>query len=78
MNEHDFALSDLINASNAVGFSEPLTAEKIEEMVRLISKELTPYELAERSMNTELKKKGLPNMDYIMDVFYETYPEHEL
>ena len=79
MNDHD-----IIQGMNThplystVVSGDALTMEKINEMMKIMSNKLTPYELAERTMNEELKKKGLPNMDTIVDGFYESHPEYEL
>ncbi len=42
------------------------------------SQETDPYNVAEIEMNKQLKKKGLPSMEKILEVFYEARPEYEL
>ncbi len=67
--------SQAITATN----DKILTKEALEKMVEMMAsmgQERDPYDVAEKAMNIELEKKGLPGMDKIMEVFEKSCPEY--
>ncbi len=68
------SITDIETVANGSG----LTREKLEEMQKKMKdmQQRDPYESAIKTMNTELHKKGLPDMDVIMESFEENNPEY--
>ncbi len=50
--------------------------EKMAKMMSEMSQARDPYEVAESAMNSQLEKKGLPDMETILKSFKETNPEY--
>ncbi len=68
------SVTDIETVSNGTG----LTREKLEEMKKMMNdmQQRDPYESAEKAMNKQLQKKGLPDMDIILESFRENNPEY--
>ena len=58
--------------------NDQLTFEGLKEAADLMSAQRDPYLVAELAIDKQLKKKGLPNLEDILEVFYEARPEYKL
>lgn len=66
--------------SNVADSVDKLTYEKLIQAMAAMdtSSARDPYTAAENTMNKELKKKGLPELEVILESFYEVNPEYSL